>query len=264
MITKQHIFGLLNYSFSLSFAVHFECKGYAANVNMRSNPNTFLQLAESMFQFYVFVVLYCGNNWLLVHGQGKKYRCFCETISFSWQIFYTYFLDIDSERSRLPDVERQLFRKQSPSGGFSSVSLPVARPEKKRGCKCLSTKQLWLRKRLKQFNTNTIFTIICCVGQNTATYGFSQNRFEITLQCFIKSEVAVIFNTLAKFSANCPANIYVQNNYFYILSDNQTDANNAQSTCSSAGGTLAEIRNNATRSDFIGYAVRKHISSGMS
>ena len=61
----------------------------------------------------------------------------------------------------------------------------------------------------------------------------------------------------------CPRNVFGRNNYFYILSDNQTSANNAQSICISSNGTLAEIRNNDIQRDFIGYAVGRHIRSSL-
>ena len=71
---------------------------------------------------------------------------------------------------------------------------------------------------------------------------------------------ATVFTILA----DCPTNIFGLDNYFYILSDNQTNANDAQQICISSGGTLAETQNYSMQSDFIGYAVRRHIPSGMS
>ena len=63
--------------------------------------------------------------------------------------------------------------------------------------------------------------------------------------------------------ADCPTNIFGRDNYFYVLSDNQANANNAQQICISSGGTLAETQNRSMQSSFIVYAVRRHIPSGM-
>ena len=84
-------------------------KDYASDVIIRNNYNTFLQLAENMFQLYLFVFLYFRSNWQLVHGQGKKYGCLGEIISARGQNFYTCAVDIDSERARPMDVQEQLF-----------------------------------------------------------------------------------------------------------------------------------------------------------
>ena len=70
---------------------------------------------------------------------------------------------------------------------------------------------------------------------------------------------AIVFTILA----DCPTNIFGRGNYFYVLSDNQTNANDAQQICISSGGTLAETLNRSMQSDFIGYAVRRHIPSGI-
>ena len=52
------------------------------------------------------------------------------------------------------------------------------------------------------------------------------------------------------------------NGYFYLLSNFQTNANNAQSVCARSGGTLAEVSNNATKTEFIQFATEKLIPSG--
>ena len=63
-------------------------------------------------------------------------------------------------------------------------------------------------------------------------------------------------------SDECLANIFARGDYLYLLSDNQTNANDAQSICEESGGTLAEIQDCATQSDFIEYAARIHLPSG--
>ena len=63
--------------------------------------------------------------------------------------------------------------------------------------------------------------------------------------------------------ADCPQNIFGRDNYFYILSDNQTNANNAQSICMKSAAHLAEISSNTTRSDIRLYAVQRHIPPGL-
>ena len=69
--------------------------------------------------------------------------------------------------------------------------------------------------------------------------------------------------TVFKILGNCPTNIFGRDNYFYVLSDNQTNANDAQQICISSGGTLAETQNRSMQSNFIKYAVQRHIPSGM-
>ena len=66
-----------------------------------------------------------------------------------------------------------------------------------------------------------------------------------------------------KILGSCPTNIFGRENYFYVLSDNQTSANDARQICISSGGTLAETQNRSKQSDFIEYAVQRHIPSGM-
>ena len=43
-------------------------------------------------------------------------------------------------------------------------------------------------------------------------------------------------------SVECPTNIFGRDNYFYVLSDNQANANEAQQICIRSGGTLAETQ----------------------
>ena len=61
--------------------------------------------------------------------------------------------------------------------------------------------------------------------------------------------------------AGCPSNIFGRDNHFYFLSDNQTDADNAQSICKSSGGSLAEISDNTFRENLTTYFVKRHINS---
>ena len=61
--------------------------------------------------------------------------------------------------------------------------------------------------------------------------------------------------------ADCHSNIFGRENLFYFLSDNQTDADNAQSICKSSGGSLAEIRDNTFRKNLTSYFIKRHINS---
>jgi len=62
---------------------------------------------------------------------------------------------------------------------------------------------------------------------------------------------------------DCPTNIFGRNNYFYILSDDQTNANTAQETCMNSSGILAETLDNTIKYDVIEYSVLRHIPSGL-
>ena len=65
-----------------------------------------------------------------------------------------------------------------------------------------------------------------------------------------------------QFIAECPTTIFGISNYFYILSDNQTNANNAKHICRKLNGTLAEILSSKTRGTLVQSSVRKHIPLG--
>ena len=62
-------------------------------------------------------------------------------------------------------------------------------------------------------------------------------------------------------AVECPTNIFGRKGYFYILSDNQTNANNAQTICMNAGGRLADVRDGTIQEDFMEYAIRRLIDS---
>ena len=58
------------------------------------------------------------------------------------------------------------------------------------------------------------------------------------------------------------ADIFGRNNYFYILSKDVANSVDAQNSCTSAGGKLAELDDGTVQKELIDYAVEKHIPTG--
>ena len=79
----------------------------------------------------------------------------------------------------------------------------------------------------------------------------------------VSSYLRVIIVAFTSICIDCTRNIFGRNNYFYILSDKQTNADNGQSLCAKLDSSLVESMNNETRKDLIEYSIRRHISSGL-
>ena len=56
--------------------------------------------------------------------------------------------------------------------------------------------------------------------------------------------------------------MYGNGNYFYILSDQQTDADTAQNICLNSKGILAEINDEERQNDLIEFSIQEHIPPG--
>ena len=64
------------------------------------------------------------------------------------------------------------------------------------------------------------------------------------------------------FMPGCPTSVFGRENCFYVLSDNQTTADVAQSICMNAGGRLTSTNNKMLQDNLMEYSMKKLIPPG--
>ena len=162
-----------------------------------------------MFQLYLFAFLYFGNNWQLIHGQGKKSACFSKIVSASSRIFVLTLLILNPGtlvKWKWQDNFLALIASsRRPSGGFSSASLPVAYRRRKARMQ-ISKYYDYGHANVKNISIlNATFIIMAlCWPKSSLLVVLVKNGFKIALQCFIRSPVTVIFNAFHKIFRKLP------------------------------------------------------------